>query len=100
MSRDEYFFEGPKNPISTFFPALMVFYNIWLPFLRRKLKIKFLLSSLKSLTNSENPSSNPFQEACSGFQVAACDSKSFNRKLPVLLKIVPIAGYDMYTGEN
>jgi hypothetical protein len=42
-------------------------------FLRRKSKIKFLLASLKLLTNSKNPSSNPLQEACSGFLIAACD---------------------------
>jgi hypothetical protein len=46
-------------------------------FLWRKLKKKFLLASLKPVTNTENPSSNPLQEACSGFQVAACDAKRF-----------------------
>jgi hypothetical protein len=30
---------------------------------------------MKLLTNCENRSSNPLQEACSGFQEAACDSK-------------------------
>jgi hypothetical protein len=42
----------------------------------KKFKIKFLLASLKSVATFENPSSNSLQEACSGFQVAACDSKS------------------------
>jgi hypothetical protein len=51
------------------------FYNIWPP-LVAKIEIKFLLASLKSLTNSKNPSSNPLQEACSGFQVAGCDLKT------------------------
>jgi hypothetical protein len=32
---------------------------------------------MKSLTNCKNPSSNPFQEACSGFPKAACDAKFF-----------------------
>jgi hypothetical protein len=51
------------------------FYNL-AAFLRRKLKINFLLDSMNPLTTSENPSSNFLQKACSGFQVAACDSKS------------------------
>jgi hypothetical protein len=41
-----------------------------------KIKKKFLLASIKSLTNSENPSSNPLQEAFSCFQEAACDPES------------------------
>ncbi len=39
-------------------------------------KIKFLLASMKSLTNCEIPSSNPFSGACFGFLIAACVSKS------------------------
>ncbi len=35
-------------------------------------KMKFLLASMKSLTNCEIPSSNPLQRACSGFLIAAC----------------------------
>jgi hypothetical protein len=31
---------------------------------------------MKSLNNCENHSSNPLQEACFGFQEAACDSES------------------------
>jgi hypothetical protein len=55
---------------------------------------------MKSLTNSEIPSSNPLYEACSGFQVAICYCE-----LPMILKIVLKAGHDMYkstlyTGEN
>ncbi len=34
----------------------------------------FWLAFMKSLTNSENPPSNPLQEACYSFQVAACKS--------------------------
>jgi hypothetical protein len=41
---------------------------------------------MKSLTNSEIPSSNPFQRACSGFQLF--------RNPPVILKIVPNARYE------
>jgi hypothetical protein len=65
----------------------------------RRLKIKFLLASTRSLTNSENPSSNPVHETCSSF-----------RKPPVNLKAVPKAacgskialkaGYGIFTGEN
>jgi hypothetical protein len=68
------FFEGPKYQISTFCISADGFYNICLPFCWENLK-KVLLAPLKPLTNTENPSSNPLQEACSGFQVAACDSK-------------------------
>jgi hypothetical protein len=58
------------------------FYNIWPPF-----GWEVSLASIKSFTNSKNPSSNLLQEACSGFQVAivatyvfvipkaACDSE-------------------------
>ncbi len=55
---------------------------------------------MTSFTNSENPSGNPLQEYCSGFQVAACVSKKSFWKSPVILKIVPKAGPEMYTGEN
>jgi hypothetical protein len=35
---------------------------------------------MKSLTNFENPSSNPLQNVCSGgFPIAACDYKSCSR---------------------
>jgi hypothetical protein len=47
-----------------------------------KIVIKFLLASLKSLTNSKNPSSYPLQEACSGAWQ------------PVTLKTVPNAAFN------
>ncbi len=50
---------------------------------------------MKSLTNSENSSSNPLQEACSSFQ----EAKLF-QKTPVILKIVSKASFDMCAGEN
>ncbi len=40
---------------------------------------------MKSLTYSKDPSSNPLQQVCSGFQITTC----------VILKIVPNAGFDM-----
>jgi hypothetical protein len=39
-------------------------------------KIKFLLASIKSLTNCNNPFYYPSFGACFGFPIAACDSKS------------------------
>jgi hypothetical protein len=66
----------------------------------RKFKIKFLLASTKLFTNSEHSFSKPILKAFSGFQVATCDSKRLFRKPPVILKIVLIAGYDTYAGEN
>ncbi len=65
----------------------------------RKLNVKFWLASMKHLLIFENPSCVPLQEACSGFLIAACDSKSYLK-----------AAHDpencsvnrpwMYTGEN
>jgi hypothetical protein len=51
-----------------------------------KYKIKFLHASMKSLTNCENPSSNPLQRG--GGVVPAF------RKPPVTLKVVPKAACD------
>ncbi len=53
-------------------------------FLKRISKKKFLLASMKSLIYRENPSSNPLQEACSGFRSAACDSKSCSESRPCM----------------
>jgi hypothetical protein len=48
--------------------------------------MKFLLASMKSLTNCEIPSSNPLQRTCSGFLIADCSYESCPRNLPVILK--------------
>ncbi len=67
--------------------------------LGRNENIKFLLASLRLLTNSINPSNNPLQRACCGIQK------------PMTLKIVPKATCDSesilysiyipkYTSEN
>jgi hypothetical protein len=74
LSRDNYLFEGPKNETVLFEWALMVF-TILDFFLWRKSKVKFLLASMKSLTNCDIPSSNPLQRYCSGFLIAACVPK-------------------------
>jgi hypothetical protein len=55
--------------------------------------IKFL-ASMKSLTNRENPSCNPFQRACSGCLIAACVSKSCSDSRGVILKIVSLEKID------
>ncbi len=53
------------------------FHGLWLSFCEEHPNYKFLLASIQSLTNCENPSSNiPLQKACSGFPIAACNSKS------------------------
>jgi hypothetical protein len=52
------------------------------------IKIKFLLASVKTVTNCENPFSNPLQEACSCFPKAAGDFKSCSKSQPVILKRV------------
>ncbi len=51
------------------------FHKFWRNKFRRTSKIKFLLASMKPLTNCENPFRNYLQEACIGFQRAAWDSK-------------------------
>ena len=96
VSRDEYFLRVPKIKLVLLAQVLMVF-TIFGSLIWRKKK-KFQLASIKSLTNSINPSTNPVQEACSGFQV------------PMMLKGVPKAicyskNYSqswlcMYSGEN
>jgi hypothetical protein len=45
-------------------------------FLWGKVKSKFYLSSLKSLTKNKNPSSNPLQRACCDIQKAAYGPKN------------------------
>jgi len=39
-----------------------------------KIKDKVWLASMKTLSNCENPFSNPLQIACCGIQEATCDS--------------------------
>jgi hypothetical protein len=53
----------------------MVF-TLFLCIFVKEIKMKFLLASMKSLTNCEIPSSNPPQRACSGCLIAACAFKS------------------------
>ncbi len=75
VSRDGYFLKVLKIKTVLFKWALMVFpYFCWL--FVKKPKLKFSIASVKSLTNCESTSSNPLQSACSGFLIAACDSKS------------------------
>ncbi len=87
------FFRVLKNPNGSILSAVMVT-QFLAALLWRKLKIKFLLASLKSLTNSENPFNNSLQEPCSGFQVATS----------VTLKVVPKSACDLdnysKSGEN
>ncbi len=75
MSQDEYFFYFLK--VLKFKWVLLVF-TIFGCFWRTS-KIKFLLISLKSLTNCENPSCNPLHEAFYSFLIAACESKSCSK---------------------
>ncbi len=69
------FFWDPKNQNITLWMSADGFI-ILAVVLWRNSKMKFLLTSMKPLTNCENSSSNPLQRACSGFLMAACDSKS------------------------
>jgi hypothetical protein len=71
------FVQGLKNlkiisVLSVYAPIVFKFFIaalIW-----RNKKIKFWLASMKTLTNCENPSSNPLQIACCGIPEADCDS--------------------------
>jgi hypothetical protein len=58
-------FQGPKNKNNIF--CMMVF-TIHVCLFAKKLKIKFLLASLKSLSNRESPSNNPLQEVVPAFR--------------------------------
>jgi hypothetical protein len=51
------------------------FLNIFGALLWKTWKFKFLLASMKILTNFEDPHFNPLQIACCGIQGAACDSE-------------------------
>ncbi len=76
MSRDEIFF-WRFSKLKQYFMNERRWFSLFLAvFLSRKLKIKFLLASMKLLTDCENPSSNPLRGACSGVPRAACYSKS------------------------
>jgi hypothetical protein len=71
----------------------------------KKINMMFLLASMKSLTHF-NPSCNPFEEACHGFQIAACGSNSCSGSLCVPEKcsesqLINLHNCTMYTaGEN
>jgi hypothetical protein len=73
VSREEYFLKVLKQ---YFLDERLWFSQYSVVFLLRKSKMKFLLASMKSLTNCEISSSNPHQRACSGFPIAACVVKS------------------------
>jgi hypothetical protein len=57
--------------------------------LQKKIQNKVSACFYESLTNCENSSGNPLQEACSGFPKAACDPENCSESLP-----------PMYTVEN
>jgi hypothetical protein len=66
VSRGKYIFDGPKNQNITFCmcsDGLTMFEGLSV----KKIQIKLLLASMKSLTICTNPSSNPLQEGCSNF---------------------------------
>ncbi len=81
--------------ICLYVSALMVFTIFGCLFVE-KMENKFLLASLKSLTNSVNPSSSPLQETCSGFRIATCTLKVVP-KAAYYSEIVTKAGFGMYT---
>ncbi len=76
VSWDQYILEGPNAKTVLFDWALIWFLQFLVVLLWRKSKLKFLLASMKSLTNSEIPSSNFLRTSCSGVLIAACVSKS------------------------
>ncbi len=83
------FLGGPKNRKSTFWMSafgLTIFGRLFV----KEIKCKVSFACIKSLTNCENSSSNPFQRACSGCLKAACVSKSCSESLGVILKIVSL----------
>jgi hypothetical protein len=75
VSQDEYLFRMSKKTKPYFLNEYWWFSQFLAVFLRRKSNIKFLLASMKSLTNPDKNSNNPLRGACSCFQIGACDSK-------------------------
>ncbi len=74
MPGDEFFFEDPENQNSTFWMSTDGFHTLCLSFVK-KIQNK-VYECFYEITICENTSSNPLQKACSGFPIAACDSKS------------------------
>jgi hypothetical protein len=70
VSQGEYFLRVLKIKSELFVIALMVF-TIFGCLSAEKIVNK-VSACFFEITNSENPSSNPLQEACYGFHVAAC----------------------------
>ncbi len=68
------FFEALKNQISTFCICADSFKIFFAALLWRNQKIKFWHAYMKTLSNCENPSSNPLQTACCGIQEPTYDS--------------------------
>ncbi len=67
--------------------------------LEGNIKIVVSIACKKALINSENPSFNPIQKACSSFQVATCDSRYYSESRQRSC-IVPKADYNNYTIEK
>jgi hypothetical protein len=57
--------------------------------------VKIKVKVFELLTNSKNSHSNPLQKA----HGCNCDPENTYRKPPLILKMVPEAGYDVYTGK-
>ncbi len=80
--------------------------TFWAPqflvaFLLRKPKIESLLASMKSVNYCKNSTSNPLPKACSGFPIAACDSRSCSESRPWSWKFSwKAANHDKSTKEN
>jgi hypothetical protein len=72
VSREEYFLKVLKIK-SVFFVWAQMVITLFSCLFEEKIKNKVYI---KSFNNSENPSRNPLQEACTGFQIAACGCKS------------------------
>ncbi len=72
VSRKKYFLKVLKIK-SVFFVWAQMVITLLSCLFEEKIKNKV---SIKSFNNSENPSRNTLQKACTGFQIAACGCKS------------------------
>jgi hypothetical protein len=80
MSRYKYFYEGPKKSLKYFFCA-DGFHNFWQSICEEQ--PSKVSACFYEITSCENSSSNPLQEAYSGFLKAACVPESCSAAMNV-----------------
>ncbi len=94
-----YFHVNDYHIIVTVSRDICLIQTFWKCLFVKKFQNKFLYVSVKSLTNSENASSNPLQGACSAFPEAACEAKSCSESRLWFWKLFRKPAMTVRTGE-